>query len=59
MNAIMLSLKRRQHMKILAVVTGKRTVLHNNEYGMYFSTLFFTETTVMCLSNMFGQVKFL
>jgi hypothetical protein len=55
----MLSLKRRQHMKILAVVTGKRTALHNNEHGMYFSTVFFTETTVMCLSNVFGQVKFL
>ena len=46
-------------MTILQQVTGKRTVLHNNEYGMYFSTVFFTETGLVCLSNIFGQVKFI
>lgn len=59
MGAIMLSLKRRKHMTILQQVTGKRTVLHNNEYGMYLSTVFFTETGLMCLSNGFGKVKFI
>ena len=50
----MLSLKRRQHMKILGTAKHYRTMVHYNELGMWFSSLYFSDHGCICISTFNG-----